>query len=180
MKPKLLILSDLFGGENPKWVERYTNALECKFEIQYYDVLELANIDASNLSEAEIHNQFLNGGIDKAVVKLLELELEKVIILGFSIGGTIGWKASLLGLKTTYLCAISSTRLRYETESPNCLVQLYFGEKDPNKPGSQWFLDLNITNETLENCNHQLYLENNNTDIICDLILKSVLGVEFY
>lgn len=176
MKPKLLILSDLFGGENPEWVKLYTNVLESKFEIQYYDVLELSNIDASNLSEAEIHTQFLNGGIDKAVAKLLELELGKVMVLGFSIGGTIGWKASLLGLKTTCLFAVSSTRLRYETKSPNCLIKLYFGENDLNKPESQWFLNLNITNETLESCNHHLYLENNNAVIICNAVFKSALG----
>jgi len=172
MKPKLLILSDLFGGENPKWVKYYVDILESKFEIQYYDVLELANIDASNLSESEIHNQFIAGGIDKTVAKLLELELGKVIVLGFSIGGTIGWKASLLGLKTNCLFAISSTRLRYEIESPNCLIQLYFGENDTNKPDLQWFLGLNISNETLKNCNHQLYLDNNNAVIICNSILK--------
>jgi len=171
MKPKLLILSDLFGGANPKWVKFYVDALESKFEIQYYDVLELANIDASNLSESEIHNQFITGGIDKAVAKLLELELGKVIVLGFSIGGTIGWKASFLGLKTNCLFAISSTRLRYEMESPNCLIQLYFGENDTNKPDLQWFLDLNISNETLKNSNHQLYLDNINAAIICNSIL---------
>jgi len=57
-KPKLLILPDLFGGKNPEWINYYTNALRSKFEIQYYDVLELANIDASNLTETDIHNQF--------------------------------------------------------------------------------------------------------------------------
>ena len=172
MKPKLLILSDLFGGENPEWIKGYTNVLESKFVIQYYDVLELANIDASNLSEIEIHDQFLDGGIEKVVKKLLKLETDEVIILGFSIGGTIGWKASLSGLKTTCLFAISSTRLRYETETPNCEMKLYFGEKDPNKPNSKWFLDLNIKNKILKNQNHQLYLENNNVFSICDSLLK--------
>ena len=141
VKPKLLILSDLFGGQHPEWINYYTNTLRSKFEIQYYDVLELANIDASNLTETDIHKQFLDGGIDKAVETLLKLETDKVTVLGFSIGGTIAWKASLLGLKTMYLFAVSSTRLRYETEAPNCEIKLYFGENDPNKPHDKWFID---------------------------------------
>lgn len=171
-KPKLLILSDLFGGKNPEWINYYRKALNSKFEIQYYDVLELVNIDASNLTEADIHKQFLNGGIDKAVETLLRQETDKVLILGFSIGGTIAWKTSLKGLKTTYLFAVSSTRLRYETEVPNCKIKLYFGDLDSNKPNSNWFLDLKVPVEILQNQNHQLYLEEKNATAICNEILK--------
>lgn len=171
-KPKLLILSDLFGGQHPKWINYYTNTLRSKFEIQYYDVLELANIDASNLTEADIHKQFLNGGIDKAVETLLKLETDKVTVLGFSIGGTIAWKASFQGLKMTHLFAVSSTRLRYETEVPNCEIKLFFGDQDLNKPNSNWFLDLNVTNEILQTQGHQLYLEEKNAAAICTEILK--------
>lgn len=171
-KTKLLILSDLFGGQHPEWIHYYTNTLRSKFEIQYYDVLELANIDASNLTEADIHKQFLNGGIDKAVETLLKLETDKVTVLGFSIGGTIAWKASFQGLKMTHLFAVSSTRLRYETKAPGCEIKLYFGDQDSNKPNSKWFLDLNVTNEILQNQGHQLYLEEKNAAVICAEILK--------
>ncbi|KFF18470.1 hypothetical protein [Flavobacterium hydatis] len=171
MKPRLLILSDLFGGKNPEWIKMYSDLLESKFDIQYYDVLELGGIDISNFEESNLHNQFLSGGIDKAVDTLLQLEKGKVIILGMSIGGTIAWKASLKGLNTIRFFAVSSTRLRYETESPNCELKLYFGEKDSNKPNSQWFLDLKIPNKILQNQNHQLYLEKNNASLICNEIL---------
>jgi pimeloyl-ACP methyl ester carboxylesterase len=171
MKPRLLILSDLFGGKNPEWIKTYFDLLEPKFDIQYYDVLELGGIDKSNFAESNLHNQFLNGGIDKAVDTLLQLEKGKVTVLGFSIGGTIAWKASLKGMNAISLFAVSSTRLRYETESPNCELKLYFGEKDSNKPNSQWFLDLKISNEILQNQNHQLYLEKNNASLICNEIL---------
>lgn len=171
-KPKLLILSDLFGGQHPAWINYYKNALRAKFEIQYYDTPELANINVSSLTETDIHNQFLNGGIDKAVESLLKLETDKVIVLGFSIGGTIAWKASLQGLKTTHLFAVSSTRLRYEAKAPGCKIKLYFGGNDPNKPNSKWFLDLNVTNEILQNQGHQLYLEEKNAALICAEILK--------
>lgn len=178
-KPKLLILSDLFGGKNPEWINYYINALESEFEIQYYDALELATIDAFNLTETDIHKQFLNSGIDKAVENLLTLEKNNVLILGFSIGGTIAWKASLQGLKTTHLSAISSTRLRDETKAPNCEINLYFGEKDPNKPNPQWFLDLNITSIILENYDHQLYHEQENALMICDKLIMLLKNGDF-
>lgn len=144
MKPRLLILSDLFGGKNPKWIKLYSEILKSKFDIQYYDVLELGNINLGNFTKSDIHNQFLNGGIDEAVENLLDYEKGEVAILGFSIGGTIAWKASLKGLNISQLVAVSSTRLRFETKIPECKIKLYFGEKDLNMPNSKWFSDLKI------------------------------------
>ncbi|MRX66645.1 hypothetical protein SAMN06265349_102553 [Flavobacterium resistens] len=170
IKPRLLLLSDLFGG-NPEWIEYYIQILEPKFEIQYYDVLQLADIDSSNLLETDIHNQFLNGGIEKAVDNLLASEKSEVAVLAFSIGGTIAWKASLKGLKITKLIAISSTRLRFETEVPNCETKLYFGEQDLNSPSSEWFSKLKIEKHILENQKHQLYLDEKNVILICSNLL---------
>lgn len=172
VKPKLLILSDLFGGENPEWIKFYSEILESKFDIQYYDVIKLGEIDTTDSNERTNHNQFINGGIDIAVENLLLFESEKVTVLGFSIGGTIAWKASLKGLKVYQLIAVSSTRLRFETECPNCKTELYFGEKDSNMPSLKWFLDLKISNNIFENEDHQLYLDKKNALIICDDILK--------
>ncbi|KAF2327022.1 alpha/beta hydrolase [Flavobacterium nitrogenifigens] len=168
-KPRLLLLSDLFGG-NPEWIQNYIEILEIKFDVQYYDILKLAQIDSSR-DEKEIHNQFLNGGIEKAVNNLLDFEKEKVAILGFSIGGTIAWKASLRGLEITQLLAVSSTRLRFETEIPSCKVKLYYGEKDLNKPNMQWFLDLKISTEIIENQDHILYQEKDYAFLICSNFL---------
>ncbi|PXY41514.1 alpha/beta hydrolase [Flavobacterium cheongpyeongense] len=171
MKPRLLILSDVFGGKNPEWVKLYIDLLELKFDIQYYDVLELANITVLDFTEMDIHNQFLNGGIDKAVHNLLELEKDEVAVLGFSIGGTIAWKASLKGLKASYLIAVSSTRLRYETHLPDCKIKLYFGDKDLNLPDLKWFSDMKVSRHFFENQAHQLYLDQNNVAVICNEFL---------
>ena len=100
--------------------------------------------------------------------RLLNSEKGNVAILGFSIGGTIAWKASLRGLKTTELIAVSSTRLRFETEIPDCKVKLYFGDQDLNAPNEQWFLMLKISNEIFENEDHKLYIKQNNIFLICD------------
>jgi hypothetical protein len=168
-KPRLLLLSDLFGG-NPEWVKYYIKMLETKYDIQYYDVLKLAQMNSIN-NEAEIHNQFLNGGLEKAVSNLLDFEKEKVAVLGFSIGGTIAWKASLKGLPITQLVAVSSTRLRFETGIPDCKVKLYYGEKDLNKPNQEWFLELKISNQIIENRDHLLYQEKENSFLICSNFL---------
>lgn len=171
-KPRLLILSDLFGGENPEWINYYTKIVESKFDIQYYDVLKLGEIDTSDFNEKNIHKQFLETGIDKAVENLLNLEKEKVTVLGFSIGGTIAWKASLKGLNISQLITVSSTRLRFETEIPNCKIKLYFGGRDLNIPDLEWFMDLKISNRIFESEDHQLYLKGNNALVICNDILK--------
>lgn len=165
-KPRLLLLSDLFGG-NPEWIQYCIEILEPKFDVQYYDVLKLAQINPSN-DEREIHNQFLSGGIEKAVNNLLNSEKGEVTVLGISIGGTIAWKACLEGLKATRLILVSSTRLRFETEIPNCEIKLYFGEKDLNKPDFKWFSDSKIIHCILKEENHQLYEKENNILLICN------------
>lgn len=174
MKPKLLILSDIFGGENPEWIKKYVNLLSHKFEVQYYDVCKLANIDSENISETDLHNQFLNGGIDKAITNLSKLEKDEVYVLGFSIGGTIAWKAALKSFKINFLFAVSSTRLRLENEAPRCNLQLYFGENDFNNPDSEWFLKLKVPAQFLSNQEHQLYLQDDMIFLVCNDILKTV------
>ncbi|MBS7252840.1 alpha/beta hydrolase family protein [Flavobacterium branchiicola] len=169
IKPRLLLLSDLFGG-NPEWIKYYSRILDSKFDIHYYDVLKLAKMDSLK-DEANIHKHFLNGGIDQAIASLLNNEKEEVVVLGFSIGGTIAWKAALKGLKVAQLVAVSSTRLRFETETPDCKVELYFGEKDLNKPNPQWFSDQKISAQIFDNQEHQLYQENQNTLLICSSFL---------
>lgn len=173
MKPRLLLLSDLFGGKNPEWISYYKAILEAKFEIQYYDVLQLANIKSEE-NEANIHNQFLNGGIDNAIRNLLDHEREEVAVLGFSIGGTIAWKAALQGLNISQLIAVSSTRLRFETQLPNCTIKLYFGENDVNKPRAEWFSDFEISKQIFKNEEHNLYLKKENVVVICNEILKGL------
>jgi dienelactone hydrolase len=165
-KPRLVILPDLFGGKNPEWIKYYTEILESDFDIQYYDILQLAGISPDN-DEANIHSQFINGGIDNVIKALLAYEKKEIIILGFSIGGTIAWKASLKGLNVSQLIAVSSTRLRFETKAPNCRIKLYFGEKDLKRPDTKWFSDLKIAGEIFKNESHQLYLQQKNAIVVC-------------
>mgnify|MGYP006385734565 FL=1 len=172
MKPRLIILSDLWGKEKSAWVSDYIELLNNKFEIQYYDCCELGEIDKTNYTEENLHSQFINGGIEKAVENLLKTEKNQIDILAFSIGGTIAWKAALMGLNVRSLFVVSSTRLRYEDEIPNGTIKLYYGENDSNKPSNDWFEKHSIDFEIIKNKEHDFFTKNDSSTLICNEILK--------
>ncbi|AXT62145.1 alpha/beta hydrolase [Aquimarina sp. AD10] len=159
MKPKLLLLSDLWGIENAVWIQDYLQRLESDFEIKVYDSCRLGEINTSSTLETKRHQQFIDKGIDNAVQKLLKLEKKKINILAFSIGGTIAWKAGLQGLDIDHFYSVSSTRLRYEDEIPKAKIKLYFGGDDVYKPNVEWFKKNEIDNKIYKNKAHHLYSE---------------------
>lgn len=170
MKPRLIILSDLWGIEKSEWVNNYTKTLDSKFEIKFYDCCKLGRVDKSGYKESSLHNQFVNGGIEIAAKRLLELEKRNINILAFSIGGVIAWKAQLHGLKINNLYAISSTRLRYEKVKPSYNVSLYFGDKDNYRPTIEWFDYINLKPKILKDKEHKLYTEIDCISKICNEI----------
>ena len=136
----------------------YTDVLQDKYSICYYDCQELAGIDLKLTAETDIHPAFVNGGIQRAVENLCSLEKGNLTVLAFSIGGTIAWKAALQGLKIKTLFALSSTRLRYETEKPPCDLTLAFGERDKHKPNQAWFDKHAIVPVIFEGMHHEMYM----------------------
>ncbi|MGG6230423.1 alpha/beta hydrolase [Tenacibaculum sp. SDUM215027] len=173
MKYRLIILSDLWGVIDASWVSMYVDKLSEDFEVTFYSSCELAEIPEKNLSEEERHHFFVNGGIEKAVKKLVELEKERLIVLAFSIGGTIGWKACLKGLNVKKLYAISSTRLRYETEKPKAEAILYFGEEDNYKPNNSWFERMEVDYSIIPQKAHEVYKEEEFAAKLCLQIKNS-------
>lgn len=153
MKKKILIISDLWGWENVNWKQEYVKRLS-EYEVQLVDVEVLGSVNGNN--ERDIHQEFVDEGIDKAVKKLKDIKTD--LILAFSIGGTIAWKAILGGMKIDKLIAVSSTRLRYEVKKPNCEIQLIYGKLDKNKPNKGWFEKMKIKENTIDG-NHDLYSE---------------------
>jgi pimeloyl-ACP methyl ester carboxylesterase len=172
MKPRLIILSDLWGKEKSDWVSAYVELLKDKFEIQYYDCCELGAIDKTNYTEESLHSQFISGGIETAIECFLITEKDQIDVLAFSIGGTIAWKAALKGLNVRSLFAVSATRLRYEDEIPNGAIKLYYGENDSNKPSENWFEKYAIDFEIIKNKEHSFYIEKDFIAFICSEILK--------
>lgn len=144
IKPRLILLSDLFGDLKPNWSSSYFEALKNNFEVIIYDSCKLAKISQGINEQEVLHQQFMNGGLEKAAQQLLLNESSEVYAIGLSIGGTILWQAALQGLKVKKLIAISATRLRYERVKPNTDIQLVYGEKDDFKPTKEWFNLMNI------------------------------------
>lgn len=172
-KEKLIILSDIFGKEKSDWISLYFKYLESKFDITYYDSQTLGEVTLNTKNQESIHSKFINFGINKAVKNLVNSETESINILAFSIGGTIAWKAALIGLNVNRFWGISSTRLRYETEKPNCKTTLFYGENDSYKPDANWFQKLNINHHILENKDHDIYSKPETITFICNTILKT-------
>ncbi len=158
-KPKLIILSDLWGKEKSGWTSHYTKLLSQHFDIQYYDSCELAGIDKSVYTEKALHHQFVNGGIERASHKLAELVQEEVHTLAFSIGGTIAWQFGLQTGNIKSLTAISSTRLRYEKVKPETSIKLWYGEDDNYRPSKDWFDQMEIECEIISGQGHLVYRE---------------------
>ncbi|MBB3701267.1 hypothetical protein KMW28_03605 [Flammeovirga yaeyamensis] len=159
MKQRLIILSDLCGSEKSDWLIYYTHILNQKYDLVYYDSCQLGNVDTSSNDQQIIHQQFVEGGIRKAISQLIELEQNPIKILAFSIGGLIAWRYGLLTGNIKSLICISSTRLRKEVYKPKGEIELYFGEKDAYRPPMEWFINQNVKFEVIPNKHHEIYTE---------------------
>lgn len=157
MKQRLVVLSDIWGGENNAWFESYRQELSPYFELREYDSRELGEIPVNINTEKEIHEQFLKDGIEKAVTNLLEKEKKATWVLAFSVGGTIAWKAALHGMPIQKLIAVSSTRLRKEYQKPNGVIDLFYGENDLNRPMDEWFEAMQLAPTIFARADHELY-----------------------
>lgn len=164
----------MWGKEKSEWFLHYIQVLEKYFNVRFYDCRELANIPGNKLSDTKLHTQFVNGGIERAVEKLLQIENEAFVVLGFSVGGYIAWKACLSGFKTQYLFAVSSTRLRYETEKPPVRFELFYGENDLFKPEKKWFQQMKIKENSYPNEEHELYQKKEIAEDICERIIEQI------
>ena len=174
IKPRLLLISDLWGKEKSYWITYYTSILENHFDLKYYDSCDLGSIDKSDYIEENLHHQFVNGGIEKAVIQLVKEEKGNISVLGFSVGGLIAWKAGLSGLRIQNLYAISSTRLRYETEKPKGKIELFYGGNDNYKPDRSWFNKLELKEQYFENEEHELYKNKEIAENICKIIVEQL------
>jgi hypothetical protein len=161
---ELIILSDLWGKKKIDCLNYYSMILKDHFKLTFFDSRELAAIDSKDYSEEELHQQFVNGGINQAVTTLLQDVKETTHILGFSIGGYIAWKAVLEGLKASKMTLISSTRLRYENNRPSTVIDLYYGEKDIYRPTLDWFKKLGLNQNIYRGEEYNFYRKQKNSN----------------
>ena len=173
MAEKLVVLSDMWGTKKGLWITSYFGYLQQYYNIQFYDVQQLATLDITVQTEENIHKAFVEGGIDVAVAHLLKRETEPVHVLAFSTGGTIAWKAALKGWPIKSLTAISATRIRLETERPNSDLELIYGECDKFKPGMHWANEVGVDIKVIPNFGHELYSDEKIiADVCMDLLNK--------
>lgn len=174
MKPRLIILSDLWGENKSEWIEAYIQRLENNFEIQFYDCCKLGEVSIGAYTEEALHKQFIDSGIETAISALGHLEKERVHILAFSVGGVIGWKYALRNPGVESFVSISSTRLRYETLKPATKIELYFGDNDIYKPNKDWFMRMNLSVNLLSDSGHEVYKNESFINQICSKILSFI------
>jgi hypothetical protein len=158
-KPRLILLSDIFGNSKGSWMDEYRSILTPHFQLIEYDSRVLAEI--TTLDQKQIHSEFVNGGIERAVQNLLRLESDGASVLGFSVGGTIAWKYALEIEHNISLHLVSATRLRNETEKPSSNIHLYFGELESNGPTQAWFENFHLIPTILEKEDHECYKATN-------------------
>ena len=173
MKKRLLILSDLWGFTQAKYLEIYLQQLESTFEVQPYDCCLLAELPQDQKTQEERHQHFVTRGIQQAVDTLINAERERGYVLAFSVGGTIAWRAALAGMPVDQLFAISATRLRYEEYRPNSKVRLWYGELDPYQPKTEWYEKMQLSADQWPAQGHDIYKHPTVIETICQQLLIS-------
>lgn len=172
-KQRLIILSDLWGKNSSSWIPHYTSILASHFDIHYYDCCELAGVDTTIYTQDNLHQQFLNGGIAKAVSQLVALETTPVHILAFSIGGTIAWQFGLKSSLIQSLYCVSSTRLRHELHKPKGTITLYYGDNDSYKPTADWIKTLQVDTHIIKDKDHLMYAEKAIATLLSETIVST-------
>ncbi len=171
---RLVIVSDMWGAKKGLWITSYLGYLQQYYDIVFYDVQQLANLDIKINSEENIHQAFVDGGIDTAVAHLLKKETQPSHYLAFSTGGTVLWKAAALGLPVKSIYAVSATRVRYEEEKPKTDITLVYGENDDFRPTSNWLSKMKVNTDIIENFGHTLYTDEKMIKSICKDLLDKV------
>ncbi len=174
MAEKLVVISDMWGAKKGPWITTYLGYLQQYFDITYYDCQHLANIDLTINSDENLHEAFVNGGIDTAVAHLMKKEKSPCSYLTFSMGGTIAWKAALKGLPMKSLYAVSATRIRFEDQKPKSPITLVYGDLDKNRPSDKWSARMGVDKEEIRSFGHELYADDKIIKKICLDLLSSV------
>ncbi len=160
MAERLVVLSDMHGSKRGLWIASYLGYLQQYFDIVFYDSKELANISLAVNSDENIYEAFIQGGLDTAVAHLLKKEHTDSHYLTFCAGGSIAWKAGMMGLPMKSLYAISPLNLEAYEWKPDCPIQLLYGEYgDYNKqlPSGAWVEKVNVSMECMPKYGYELY-----------------------
>lgn len=172
MKPRIAIISDLWGFNNDPYVNIYIEKLYNHFDVDLIDAQILGDIRASQ-QEQEIHSQFVESGIQLATDRLAKANIHFDLLIGLSVGGTIGWKAIANGANIDSLITISATRIRKEDKPLTQPVEIYFGELEEHGPSEEWFNSMGLIPNIIQNKGHHIYKDESFISEICEHLIKS-------
>ncbi len=178
MTERLVVLSDIWGVKKGLWITSYLAYLQQYYNIVFYDIQQLANIDLAIKSEENLHQAFVEEGIDTAVAHLLKKEKDPSHYLAFSTGGTIAWKAALKGVPMKSLYAVSATRVRLEDVKPSCPTSLVFGGEDAYRPDADWAEKIGLDLEILSHFGHECYADEKIIGKVCRDLLAAITTKE--
>lgn len=132
---KCLLITDIFGLPAPD--HPVISCLEKHADLTTLQPADLANMP--QLVGEELH-QFLfeKGGFETAATRISTLEPQFDIAIGFSVGGSLIWRACQEGLETQTVFCLSSTRLRKEKSKIKPVSHVFFGALDENRPDNEW------------------------------------------
>ena len=180
MAERLVIVSDMWGSKKGLWITSYLGYLQQYFDIVYYDLQQLADVDPSTLSSDHKCHEFLKEGLDTGVNQLLKKESLPSHYLTFCSGGTIAWQAALSGLPMKSLYAVSAKNLNSMEEKPKCPIKLVFGENQWDIPSEEWSGKMNIPLDIVKNFGNELYSDEVIIQKVCLSLLESVIKKQFH
>ena len=179
MAERLVILSDIWGSKKGLWITSYLGYLQQYYDIVYYDIQQLSDIEVLIHSKENLHEAFLNGGLDTAVAQILKKESIPSHYLTFGSGGTIAWRGALRGLPVKSIYAASPSAIEMEHNRPNCPVLLLYGEHDGQIPAVEWSALHDIPVETVPQFGRELYSDEKIIQMICLRLLDSVTKKQY-
>ena len=172
----------MHGSKRGLWITSYLGYLQQYFDIEFYDSTQLANIDIAVHTDENVYKAFVDGGLDTAVAHLLKIEHIESHYLAFCAGGTIAWKAGMMGLPMKSLHAVSPLGLENFDWKPECPVKLIYGEYGDfkrNIPGKAWADKVSVPMEIMPKFGGDLYSDEIIIQKVCLSLLESVLKKQY-
>ncbi|AKP74354.1 hypothetical protein Psal006b_01085 [Piscirickettsia salmonis] len=161
-KKNAIIASDMYGAFNPNHqninyiIETEKLLVKRGYDVTIFSVPDIAGI--TTFTKESMHSQYISTGVEKAARTLAENYLSYDLAIGFSVGGTVFWKASEYFNKfTKELICVSSTRLRYEKKSIAAKTHLIYGGNDLYKPDIMCMQTLADSYQILDGLEHEFY-----------------------
>ncbi len=182
MAERLVVISDMYGAKKGLWITSYLGYLQQYFDIVYHDSKELANIELEVCSDENIYKAFKEGAMDTAVAHLLKKERLESHYLTFCAGGSIAWKAGLMGLPMKSLFAISPLDLEAFDWKPECPVNLLYGEYgdfEKKLPSEDWVRHIGVDMEVVPKFGHDLYSDEKIIRKVCLSLLQTMLRKQY-